>query len=137
MKTIQSITVALLMLVVFSSCTPKMAFLDSSIVPSATGNVVVKRDRNNNYAMQIRIVNLAEAKKLDPPKNTYVVWMESGSESAKKLGQIATSSGLFSKALKAELNVTEMNKPDRIFITAEDDAGIQTPEGPTVLTTKR
>jgi hypothetical protein len=137
MKTIYSLTTALLMLLAFSSCTPKMTFLDSSIVPSATGSVNVKRDRNNNYAIQIRIANLAEPKKLDPPKNTYIVWMESGRESAKKIGQITTSTGLFSKALKAELNATETEKPDRIFITAEDDAGIQYPDGPTILTTKR
>jgi hypothetical protein len=137
MKTIYSVTTALLLLLALESCTPKMSFLDSSIVPSATGDVNVKRDRNNNYAIRIRIANLAEPQKLDPPKNTYIVWMESGRESAKKIGQITTSSGLFSKALKAELNATETEKPDRVFITAENDANVQYPDGPTVLTTKR
>ncbi|GAB3766916.1 hypothetical protein GCM10028817_50990 [Spirosoma pomorum] len=114
-----------------------MSFLDSSIVPSATGEVNVKKDRNNNYAIRIRIANLAEPQKLDPPKSTYIVWMESGREPAKKIGQITTSTGLFSKALKAELNATETEKPDRIYITAENDASVQYPDGPTVLTTKK
>ncbi|WP_228724223.1 hypothetical protein [Spirosoma sp. KUDC1026] len=114
-----------------------MQFQNSSIVPGASGNVTVKQDKNKNYTIHLDVVNLAPPDKLDPPQNAYLVWMESDNNSLKKLGQITTSTGLFSKTFKADLTVVETVKPDRVFITAERSSDTQYPDGPVVLTTKR
>ncbi|WP_461070946.1 hypothetical protein [Spirosoma horti] len=133
MKPIKSIGHIFLMVVALSSCTPKMTFLNSTIAPAATGGITVKKDKNNNYILNVSVMNLAEPKQLTPPKETYVVWMESDENSVKKLGQIAPRS----KALKGELRTTSTDKPKEVYITAENDANITYPNGDIILTTKR
>ena len=133
MKPIKSVAHTLFILVALSSCTPKMTFLNSTIAPAATGGVTVKKDKNNNYVLNVSVINLAEPKQLTPPKETYIVWMESDDSSTKKLGQIAPRS----KALKGELRATSTDKPKEVYITAENDANITYPTGDTILTTKR
>lgn len=136
MKLIKSSALALLLAFVLSSCATKMTFKNSSIVPAATGEVKVKKDKNNNYDLTVGVTNLAEPEKLSPSRSVYVVWMESDRNELKKLGQIKVSTGTFNKALRGELNTTTTTKPDKVFITAERDADGQTPNGETVLTTR-
>jgi len=133
MKTINVIASVLFLLVAISSCTPKMNFVPSQIVPAATGEVRVKKDKNKNFVVDVNVRNLAEPKRLDPPRDTYVVWMESGRDAAKKLGQIRPAS----RNLRARLTTTETTQPDNVFITAEDNADVLYPGGQTVLTTRR
>ena len=106
---------------VLFSCAEKVSFINSSVVPGAEGNVTIKEDKNENYLIDVSVVNLAEPGQLTPPKNTYVVWMESA-DGIKNLGQINTTDGLFSKTMKASLETTMPFRPNRIFITAEDEA---------------
>ncbi|GAA4396803.1 hypothetical protein GCM10023187_05350 [Nibrella viscosa] len=113
-----------------------MNFVNSSIVPAAGGKATVKKDKNKNFVIEVDIFNLAEPQKLTPSKGAYLVWMESTGNSVKKLGQIVSASGTFSKALKGSLRATTIAEPLRIFITAEDDVTIQYPVGQTVLTTQ-
>ena len=133
MKTIQSTAILLLILATISACTPKMSFNTSSTVPSATGTISVKKDRNKNYVVNVNVRNLAEPKRLDPAKNTYLVWMESASEPVKKLGQIMPSG----RALEGKLTATATDNPKEIFITAEDDADVMNPGGQLILTTRK
>ena len=119
----------------FDSCSTKVAFLNSSVVPAARGTVKVKRDNNKNYHIQIHLDNLAEVKRLQPPRQSYIVWMESGQEAAKNIGQINSSSSLLSSKLKASFETVSAAKPNKIFITAEDDVNTQFPGGQVVLST--
>lgn len=114
--------VVIMMTFTFNSCGKKAVFAPSSYVPAATGQVKVKKDRNNNYITQIEVTNLAKASMLSPPKNTYVVWMESDNNPAVNLGQLKSSSAFLSKTLRASFETVSTTKPDKIFITAEDDA---------------
>jgi hypothetical protein len=111
----------------FDSCSAKIAFATSSVVPAARGSVKIKKDRNHNYVIQVHVENLAEVKRLQPSRQTYVVWMVSGQEVTKNIGQIHSSSGTFSKNLKASFETVSSVKPYKIFITAEDDANAQSP----------
>jgi hypothetical protein len=133
MKFIKNIAVGLCMLTVLNACTPKMSFTASSVVPAANGTVNVKTDKNKNYVLNVNLQNLAPSKNLSPSRNTYLVWMETKDNSVKKLGQI-TPSG---KSLKANLSATAVDKPDQVFITAEDDVEISYPAGDVILTTKK
>ena len=134
MKTITSIT-ALIVAVILFSCTKKMSFQASPVVPAASGKVKYKKDDNNNYTINVDVENLAEAKNLSPSRELYVVWMESDTQGPKSLGQIKTSSGLFSSKLKGSLIATSTTKPKKVYITAEDNATVQYPGSQRILST--
>jgi len=130
-----TIVIAALVVVYLSSCARKISFQSSSIVPAARGDVKIKKDNNNNYDIQISLSDLAEPKRLQPSKTTYVVWMETANNSTKNIGQINSSTGFLSGKLKASFETVSSTKPTKIFLTAEDDAGIQYPGTQVVLTT--
>jgi len=120
-----------------TSCAKKVAFLTSSVVPAARGQVIVKKDANKNYAIKVKINNLAEAKRLEPSKNTYVVWMETDEAMVKNIGQIKSDNQFMSSKLKAIFETVTAFKPTKIFITAEDNSDAQYPGNQFVLETKR
>jgi len=125
------------LLISLNSCSKKIAFLPSSVVPAAEGQVKVKTDNNKNRAIEIEIVNLAKPQNLQPPKQMYIVWMETDRGENKNLGQIKTSTGTFSKNLKATFNTVTSYQPVRIFITAENDSKAEYPSRERVLTTNQ
>jgi len=110
-----------------------MTFLNSTVAPAATGTIRVKKDKNANYIVNVDVANLAPSKNLDPPKNTYLVWMESNDRSVRKLGQLNPSG----RALEAKMSATAVTSPDVVFVSAEDNADVEYPAGPTVLTTRK
>jgi hypothetical protein len=115
----------------------KIGFLSSSIVPAARGYVKVKRDINENYLIQVIISNLAEVNRLQPSKQVYVVWMITDHEITVNIGQIISSTTFLSTKLKASFKKVSSSKPIKIFITAEDEAGVQSPNEQVILTTDR
>jgi len=133
----QSRTVLLLLagIIMFSSCAKKIMFGSSAVVPAAVGSVKIKSDKNNNQTIDISINNLAPSDKLTPPKKTYVVWMVTENNGTKNIGQLNSSSGMLSSALKANLKTVSSFKPSSFFITAEDDGNVQYPASAIVLTT--
>jgi len=118
-----------------ASCAQKVNFLISTVTPAAQGSVKVNRDSNKNYRIKIHIVNLAEPARLSPPKSIYIVWMVSDGNAPANIGQIKTSTALFSNKLKADFQSVSVAKPTKIFITAETDASIQYMYSEIILTT--
>ena len=129
------LTVSLVFLL--SSCARKVAFQTSPVVPAAEGSVKIKKDKNNNYSLDISVRNLAEPQRLNPPRDTYVVWIETDRDGTKNIGQIKSSSGLFSSKLKASLEAVTSFKPNRIFITGENDASVTFPGMQVIIQTGR
>lgn len=134
-RSVFSIVTVLFITSFLQSCGSKMLFTNSSIVPGADGSVKVKKDKNNNYSIDLTVTHLADPKRLDPPKETYIVWMQTGETGTKNIGQLKTSSSLLSKTLKSSLRTVATAKPTGFFITAEDKADIQYPAGQVVLKT--
>lgn len=128
---------ALVVLLSFNSCAKKITFQNSSVVPAAQGQVTVAKDNNKNYAVKIKIDNLAEVKRLEPSKNMYVVWMETDESLVKNIGQIQSDTKFISSKLKASFETVTAFKPEKIFITAEDNADVQTPGNFIVLETNK
>ena len=118
-----SIGIATLLLVMLSACAKKINFPSSVIVPAANGHVKIK-STDNNYAIEVSLENLAPAKNLSPPRETYVVWAETN-QGIKKLGVMNSSSGMFSSKLKSSLSATLAAKPTKIFVTAEDRRDVE------------
>jgi len=131
-KTLFSGVLATMMIFSFSSCAQKALFLTSSVVPAAQGEVTVKKDKNNNYVIKMQISNLAEIDRLQPPKKSYVVWMEADQGLTRNIGLITSST-----ALNVSFETVATLRPTRIFITAEEDEGVQYPGSMVVLTTGR
>lgn len=129
--------VSVMMIFFFDSCATKVSFLSSSVVPAAQGTVKVKKDGNKNYVIRIKLANLAESTRLQPPKNTYVVWMETDDNRTKNIGQVISSTDFLSKKLKGSMETVSSFRPQKIFITAEDDANTQYPSSSSdiILTT--
>jgi hypothetical protein len=119
----------------FQSCAEKMAFMNSPVAPAAEGSVKIKKDNNNNYAIDLITMRLAEPERLTPSKKLYIVWMTTEQNGTKNIGQMESSSSLLSSTLKSSLTTVTTFKPVGFFITAENDANIQQPMGQVVLRT--
>jgi len=136
-KRIFSIALIFLLVLSLASCARKISFQTSSVVPAAEGSVKVKKDKNNNYSIDLNVIRLADPKRLEPSKSTYVVWIETAENGSKNIGSLNTSSSMFSKTLKSSLKTVSPFKPESLFITAEDNADIQYPGTQVVLRTNR
>ncbi len=125
-----------ILLMTFSSCSKKFVFSNSAIVPAATGTIKLKKDKNDNYGVKLSVRNLAPADNLIEARNTYVLWANTKGNGIKNLGQLKNETGIFSKALKSELNTATPFQPESFFITAENRADINYPDGQVILKTK-
>ena len=114
------------------SCSPKVVFLTSSVVPAANGYVKIKKDKNNNYVIQLKISNLASVERLQPAKQTYVVWMVTNDGINKNIGRVQSSN-----KLKVSFETVSSFKPIQIFLTAEENESAQHPGDQVVLSTEK
>ena len=121
-----------MMIFSFISCSTKAIFLTSSVVPAAEGYVKVKKDNNNNYVIQMQISNLAGVERLQPAKQTYVVWMVTDQGITKNIGRANSSNNL-----KVSFETVSSFKPIQIFITAEDNESAQYPGEQVVISTEK
>lgn len=135
-RNIYLLTSVLLVMFAFSSCARKLSFQTSSVVPAAEGTVKIKKDKNNNYKIDLNVRRLASSDRLNPPKDFYVVWMNTDNNAAKNIGQIKTASGFLSNTLKSSLQTVSTTNPTGFFITAESDGNVQYPNGQVVLKTR-
>jgi hypothetical protein len=123
------------MMFLIVSCSTSESFLNSSVVPGATGDVKVKRDKNQNYVINLEVADLAAVDKLQTSKQMYVVWMETERGNFENLGQMQTSTGFLKKQRTASLETVSSFKPVRFFITAENEKNARYPDRETILTT--
>jgi len=105
-------------------------------VPAAEGSVKIKKDKNENYAVNLTVRHLSAPDRLVEPKDLYVVWANTKDNGVRNMGQLESAHGLFSKGLKSSLETVTTFEPIDFFITAEKEAKILYPEGQVVLTTK-
>jgi hypothetical protein len=134
-RNILMIVFILSMVLTFSSCATKAKFAISTVAPAARGDVKISKDKNKNYEIKIQIYNLAEVERLQPARKSYVVWLVADNFETKNIGRITSSTGTFSKKLKASYETVTSYKPTKIFITAEDDTSVSYPSTEVVLST--
>jgi hypothetical protein len=127
----------LLFLISVETQAKKFRFQTSTVVPAARGYTKVSKDYNNNFRIKVSISDLSEVHRLQPAKETYVVWMVTDQEISKNIGQLNSSKGFLSKKLKASVETVSSFHPVKIFITAEDNADTQYPGMTGILTTDR
>jgi hypothetical protein len=118
-----------------ASCAKTVTFNQSTTVPGAHGGVRIKKDKNDNYNVDVHVRNLPNPDDLHPPKRSYVVWLETNDNRSLNIGNVNISRGLFSKKRKGKLETTSSFKPVRIFITPEDEKSPKIPGAEAVLST--
>lgn len=96
--------------------------------PAAQGVVKFKTSGNGNTALEIATRSLAPPSSLTPAENAYVVWIQPPGQAVQNLGELKING-----KEQADLNTETAFKRFHIFITAEQNAQIQQPQGPTVL----
>ncbi|MEO6949707.1 MAG: hypothetical protein ABI123_08770 [Ginsengibacter sp.] len=126
---------AIALLFSLSSYAQKMVFHNTGVAPAAEAKVRIKHTRNKNYSINLKVVHLAPAPNLNPPKKTYVAWMITENNGTKNIGQFRSKSGLISKALKGAIKTVTPFKPTGFFITAEDNGAITDPGDQVILKT--
>ena len=131
MKNVLLSIITVILLISFSSCSQKIIFKKSTITPAAEGYVLIKSDRNNNYSVNIKITNLAQVERIEPPQQTYIVWMETDMKQIKNIGRIASTNNL-----TVTMETVSAFKPIKIFITAENDNDAQFPSKYIILETE-
>jgi hypothetical protein len=124
------------MIISVSSCSRKILFTKSVVVPSASGRVKMKKEKNGNYDLAISVRDLTSARNLVPPRETYVVWSQTKQNGIMNIGQLGTSRSFLSRGFKASLSTSSPYKPKRIFITGEDKPTVTSPGTQVVLTTE-
>lgn len=123
------------MLFFIASCSSSEPFLNSSVVPAATGNVKVKKDGNQNYVIKVQIDDLADVERLQSSKDTYVLWMETERGNNENLGQLISSTSFLSNQHVASLETVSSFKPVRFFVTAENGIDVRNPDSVEILKT--
>lgn len=121
----------IIVLLLFVACTTTTRFPVSDIVPAAEISAVKKKDKNHNYVVEIRARYLAEASRLQPPKNNYCVWIVTTDGITKNIGQLSVSN--IKKTVLKAVTPFEFNE---VFITAEDRGDVTYPSGVEISRTK-
>lgn len=125
-------TGAILLMLVFVGCSEKTTFQRSSVVPAAEAEMQVQQDDNGNYRVDVTVENLAKPENLDPPKDSYVVWLETEDNETYSLGLLSVDNNL-----NGSLTAVTPYKPGRVFITAEDDGTASYPGTQVVLESRK
>ncbi|MFN4199241.1 MAG: hypothetical protein ACK4FS_09475 [Flavobacterium sp.] len=114
-----------------SSCSSTSVFPVSSTVPAAEIKVKKTQDKNKNNVIELTAKNLADASRLNPPKNNYSVWIVTEDNMVKNIGQLTNRN-----ARTATLKTSTPFEVIEIFITAEDRGNATYPSGVEISRTK-
>ena len=123
MRTIKNLEI-IGVVALMTSCASTAKFPISSTVPAADITAKKKQDQNKNYMIEVTAKNLAEAIRLNPPKNNYRVWIVAENGTTKNLGQLVNKN-----AKEASLKTTTPFNVKEIFITAEEQGNLNYPAG--------
>lgn len=105
-----------------SSCGTRVAFPVSSIAPAAEGSVKIKKDKNENFEMEIKVKHLANPERLNPAKKYYVAWLVDSENKVVNLGKLVSDN-----SNNASLKNVSASKPVQFFVTAEDEGNVTIP----------
>lgn len=117
--------------ILVTSCAKRVVFPDSPSMPGADVVLKVEKNKNNNYELELEIENIARPNRLTPPRNNYVVWLETSSHGTINVGNLEVSS-----RNRASLTTVTPYKPIRMFISAEDKQDVIFPSSQIVLTSE-
>jgi hypothetical protein len=122
MKIIQTSLLSLATLL--AGCATTAKFPISTVAPAAEISAKKTMDKNKNYVIELVALNLTSTDRLNPPKNHYNVWIVTGQNDYKNLGQV-----LNANAKKVVFKTLTPFNPKEIILTAEDEGNRIMPAG--------
>ncbi|MGJ3233575.1 hypothetical protein [Marivirga sp.] len=123
MKILKNIAI-ILSIGLISSCSSTSQFPVSTVVPAATMTAKIKKQGQQNHLVTINASSLASPDRLESPKKIYVIWAVSESGVTRNVGHFNQEN-----AVKATYKASFPYQPVEVFITAEDEEGLCTPQG--------
>jgi predicted small lipoprotein YifL len=123
----------LMALFMAASCSTKIYFPESPIVPGADPKAEVKKNKEGDYVVELDVNNLALPERLTPPKRNYVVWVNTEGQGVRNVGELKNRRGMFSNSNRASFEGSIPLRPTQIFVTAENNTDLQFPGEHTVL----
>ena len=106
----------------------KVQMMAGTSTPGANATITVKKGSNGNTALDIKAKNLAPPSSLTPAENVYVVWIQAPDQTPQNEGQLRVNS-----KEQAEIHTSTSYKRFEVKITAEQNAQVQEPTGPKIL----
>ncbi len=114
----------LLFIMLILSCSGAKTFPVSDLAPAAEITVKQKTDNNDNNEITVKAKYLASPERVSNGATAYVVWLVSEENGIKNIGALYNKNGQDS-----ELETVTSFVGEEIFITAEKEAGISSPQG--------
>lgn len=106
----------------------KVQMMAGTVNPAARATIFIRHSQNGNESLDIKAQSLAAPSSLTPPENAYVLWIQPPGQDPQNQGELRTG-----QHEGAELHTETAFKRFKIFITAEQNAQAQTPQGPSIL----
>ena len=100
----------------------------SSIVPGATAELQVDKEKNGDIKVELKADHLAKPGRLTPSANAYIVWFQEKGSQPQIQGTLRIGDDL-----KAELKSTTTLHNFRVLVTAETDSQTKFPSEQVVL----
>lgn len=101
----------------------------TGVAPGAEGKVITNVDRNGNTEVEVQVKHLANAGKLTPAKQAYVVWVQGRGKDPEPLGILRVNENL-----EGSVKATTTYKTFDIFLTAENN---MQPDAPSSMVVRR
>ena len=100
----------------------------SNIVPGATAELNVAKEKNGNIQIDLKANHLAKPGRLTPSANAYIVWFQQEGSQPQSQGEL-----MIGDDLKAELKSTTTLHNFKVLVTAETDSRTTSPSEQLVL----
>jgi hypothetical protein len=100
----------------------------SDLLPAAEAKVSYEHDRNHNTKFSVHAKHLAQPQSLNPPRNTYVVWVQGRGKDPQNAGVLRVNENL-----EGSMSSTTPFQMFDVFVTAEDGPNVDRPSGPEVM----
>lgn len=123
--------VLMIVILGFNSCATSAKFPVSALTPAAQISITKKTDKHKNAVISITAKHLASPQRLNPPGISYNVWVLTKDQGVKNVGQLNVKNAKETKFR----SVTAFDFYE-IFITVENQSGLQYPSGAEISRTK-
>ena len=120
---------AALFLLVTVALADEFPMRNATIEPAAEGVVHANTDRNGNLDIEVVVKHLAPPERLSPSHQNYVVWVQPPGKSPENIGMLRINKDDMAGSLRTKVTYRSFD----IFVTAEDNAHLDSPMGPEVL----
>lgn len=125
-----TLAAATLLAFALSGCASNYQLKPTEVNPSASGELKVKEEDNDNYKVDLEVEHMAPPRNIGPSMRTYIVWLNpKESNEYIKAGQLKISD----RSRDGELEFTTPYSNFEVVVTAEPAKDVVRPSDKVVL----